>query len=759
MKKYCFGISSVFFKQAQNKYFNLISMVLRSIKCWYSSALFVSAINIFGILSVTTCSNTRDSSLDDRLNELLASMTIEEKIEQMQGGNYAWGDDFNFKTPNNDRLQIPGFIQCNGTRGMSARYSSQNATTFPVAMARAASWDIDLEARVAAVIASEARAWGYNMTFSPCINQLMHPRWGRAQETYGEDSCLLSAFGVAYIKSMQQTPELGENPVLACVKHFAANNIEDTRFFVNAQMDERTLREVYLPAFKNAVQKADVAAVMGAYTQLNGSYCCQNYHLLREILKNEWDFQGFVISDFGAMHSTVDSIVAGLDLEHPYSFFDNPTYVFFENNYYDDIIKYIENGEVDRAPIDDAAKRILRRKLQYNLDYYDLKKGEMPLTDKTMLETPGNIALALETAEKSIVLLKNEGNILPVNRSMVSKIIVIGEYGDTVRTGDLGSSESVSSTGISPYEGIKSAAGEDINVEFQKTVNENTETVSDADCVIVICAYGQREEGEGKPFSIDRRSMSLPDDEVTSIQEAMACNSNVIVVLESGGAIDMKAWADDDPNHENLKAVLMAWYPGMQGGLAIGEILFGDVNPSGKLPQAFPVSENDYPAFNNTSSKVTYNYYHGYRYLDKYAIKPRYPFGFGLSYTTYEYSNLIVEPPIVDDSGFIWVTVDITNAGAMAGDEIVQLYVGFTNTLVSDGIGRPVKELKDFKRVSLAPGETVSVELSLSVEDLAYYDTGTNSWLVEQIEYQLYVGPSSDVEDSNTMIGSFEVKY
>ncbi len=718
--------------------------------------------SVLTVIAFTSCSKSSTNggdSIDDEVEAFLGSMTIQEKIQQMQGGDYAWGDHFNFKTPNNERLQIPGFMMCNGTRGMSARYATENATTFPVAMARAATWDPEIESQVAQIVAVEAKAWGYNMVFAPTINQLTHPRWGRAQETYGEDVCLLSKFGVAYINSVQSQPEDGSNPIISVVKHFAANNIENTRFSVNARLDERTLREVYLPHFKKAVDEANVAVMMTAYNKVNGYYASQNHHMVREILKGEWGFQGMVLSDFGAVHATVDSVEAGLDLEHPFSLGENPYKEFVEGYFYgDELVSSVNDGDVPIDLIDDAVRRILKTKLQYKLDYYDLIGGENPPRDQSLLETDEHVAKALEVAEKSIVLLENKNNTLPLNRSAVSNIVVVGEFANKVRTGDQGSSESVSSSGVSPYMGISSIAGEGVTVTTQVTVEENTAAVAAADYVIVIGAYSHREEGEGKPFANDRVSMALPSDEVTAIKSALANNSNVIVILESAGAVDMKAWADDDANSENLKAVIMAWYPGMRGGTAIGEILFGDVNPSGKLPQAFPVQESDYPVFDTTSYEVKYDYYHGYRYLDKHNIAPRYHFGYGLSYTTYNYSDLQVQEDTVTEDDTVTVTVDVTNTGTIAGDEIVQLYVGFLNSTVADSIGRPVKELKDFKRISLEPNETKTVELQFAVKDLGYYDTDSSSWIYEKMEYQVFVGPSSDISDTNMKTGSFAVQ-
>jgi beta-glucosidase len=704
---------------------------------------------------------TEDEKHLKRAQTLLNSMNVEDKIEQMSGKAFNLVNMYEQET--NDALGIPGTFYLDGPRGARWINTDYGTTAYPVAAARAATWDLDLEQRIGKACGEEVRALGAHVLLAPTINQVIHPRWGRAQETYGEDSFLLGKMGVAFIKGVQSDPPADTYRIQACVKHFAANNIEKSRAKVNAVLGERTLREVFLPHFKMAVDEANVASFMGSYNKVNGQYSCMNKNLLRGILKNEWKFTGYVISDWFAQGNTIGSPDAGLDVEMPFSSgLIHPSYFGSSYFYGPKLVTAVGNGTVSETLIDDAVLRILFTKCKYGMIDYPAVR------DTSKLQTAEHFALAKEAAEKGTVLLKNDA-ILPLSRDdsdlKTHGIVVIGKYANDKNLGDGGSSDAKprpSSIVVTPFEGIQSEAGSGITVSTYETVSSHTTAVRDAGCVIIVCAWTPSDlvsatsgttnvtwEGE----AADRASITLLDRDLTNIQDAIATgNDRIIIIVESGGAVVVSDWIDD------IEALLMAWYGGVEGGTALGEILFGDVNPSGKLCQSFPVSESDLPAFDNTSSTVNYGYYYGYRYLEKHSIAPQYHFGFGLSYTTFEYSNLSIDDSAIGEDGTLTVSVDVENTGSRDGDEVIQLYVGYANTAVDDEWGRPVKQLKAFKRVSVPAGDTVTVELQVKAKDLAYYNTASDTWDVEKMQYELYVGPSSDASDSNMLTSIFTIE-
>jgi beta-glucosidase len=608
---------------------------------------------------------------------------------------------------------------------------------------------------------------GRHVFLAPTINQVTHPRWGRAQETYGEDSFLLGEMGAALVRGVQQPPEDETYGIQACVKHFAANNVEDTRIYINAVLDERTLREQYIRHFKKAVDEG-AACVMASYNRVNGDYACYNDELLRTILKEEWGFTGFVISDWFAKGETGRSPLAGLDVEMPFSSGLFPE-IFDSAYFYGPQLVSAVNAElVSQDYIDEAALRILHAKVKFGvLDYPTQFEPGLTKSQETQL-------LALEAARKGMVLLKNgpqralADDVLPLDAGTISKVAVVGFFANQLNLGDKGSSDAKVQDPelvITPFEGIRDHFS-GTTVTYQD-VTGNESDLEDADAIVVVAAYWpadlQRspasEEGEWK----DRESMELVDlpfpnrSDIRNISAALALKDanpglQVVVVVKSGGAV-VGDWIDD------VDALIMAWFGGMREGQALAEILFGDVNPSAKLSQSFPFEESDLPPYDtNVTGDFPYSYYHGYRWLDKEGITPRYPFGFGLSYTTYAYSNLTVAEPTIASDGTLTVTVDVQNTGPVTGTEVVQLYVGYDNTAVSDEWGRSVKELKAFVRLAdIEPGETRTATLTVDAEDLAYWNTTSDAWEVERMTYQLYVGPSSDVDDPNMQTGSFTV--
>jgi beta-glucosidase len=644
------------------------------------------------------------AAVERRVDDLLAQMTLDEKIEQMHGSGFS---DGMWRTPANERLGLPGFGMLDGPRGVSLL--AGEATSFPVAAARGATWDPALEERVGEAIGAEMRAKGASVLLAPTLNLLRHPRWGRAQETYGEDPLQIGRMGVGFIRGAQRH-------VVATAKHYALNSIEDTRLVVDVRVDERTLREIYLPHFRMAVQEGHVGAVMAAYNKVNGQYCAENYHLLHEILKDDWGFPGFVMSDwFVGTRSTLISAWAGLDVEMPV-----PVY------YGDPLEASVEGGAVPPWVVDEAVRRILRTMLCFRLD------SDPPVPAPDVVQSPAHLDLALEVARKSIVLLRNAGATLPLDG--VASLAVVGDQADTPSLGDTGSSVVTPSFAISPLEGIRARArGTTVtHVAGPPLAADDRTAVAAADAAIVFVSLGSADEGEGSRESGDRFGLGLAPEQDALIAEVAALNPRTVVVLEGGSAITMP-WLDD------VGAVLMAWYPGQLGGEALGDILFGDVNPSGRLPVSFPRAEADLPPFDNRNIRVPYGYFHGYRWLDRRGVAPLFPFGFGLSYTTFAYTNLVLSSATLPTDGRLTMTVDVTNTGGMAGDTVVQLYVGARGSRVE----RARRELRDFARVHLDPGETRTVALGVAAADLAYWDRSRSAWVVEPIVYEVRVGSSS----------------
>lgn len=647
-------------------------------------------------------------ALEQRVEQLLSEMTLEEKVAQMSGTTFISGlyGTEPWNVPGVERLGIPPFKMSDGPRGVGVQDGS---TAFPVAIARGASWDPELERRVGEAQGRELRAIGGNVLLAPTINNLRHPSWGRSQETYGEDVHLLSRFAVASVQGLQKY-------VLANPKHFAANSIERTRFQVDVSLDERTLREIYLPHFRAAVHEGGAASIMSAYNSVNGQFCGENEVLLRGILKGDWGFDGFVLSDF-TLGTHPDSAVNGLDLEMPTA------------NIFRSLLQQVRSGEVPEEVVDDAVRRMVRKKLQYKLD-------KPSAVDESVIASDEHLALAREAAVRGSVLLKNDSNALPLDRSVLTRIAVVGELADAINIGDNGSSSVRPAFVVTPLDGIRAAVGDDVSVDFigTDTLNGNDlATLEAADAVIVVTGLTLDDEGEGLIGAGDRIDLGLSPERVALIQDVAAANARTIVVLEGGGAITMGDWMPD------IEALLMVWYPGQMGGHAIADLLFGIENPSGKLPITFPVSLDQLPEFDNESLAVTYGYFHGYRYVDLNGTDPEFPFGFGLSYTTFSVANLAASQAQASAGDVVRFSVDVTNDGPVAGAEVVQLYVTYPNSSVE----RSVRELKGFAKVELEPGATETVEIELRVNDLAYYDVAASAWALEALEHEVLIGTSS----------------
>lgn len=661
-----------------------------------------------------------EAQIESKIEKTLSKMSLDEKIGQM-AGRYSKNVVLSFiqeitnpdtwDTPANDSLGIPALKCIDGPRGVGMAKS----TCFPVSIARGATWDPGLEKRIGSVIGYETKALGANVALTPCINVLRHPSWGRAQETYGEDPYHLGMMGSFHVTGVQEH-------VMACAKHLAANSIEESRFYVDIRMDERTLQEIYLPHFKMCVD-AGVASFMSAYNDLNGYLCAHNRHLLTDILKEKWGFDGFVVSDWAmAVRDTVEAANAGLDIEMPTG-----------KHFGKKLKREVSRGIVPEKVIDEAVKRILRQKFRF------ISPDKTSGYDRSKVGGKEHAGLALEAAQKGIVLLKNENSALPLQRESIRTIAVIGKLANKANLGDKGSSSVAPPYAVTPLEGIQNRAGGSVNVLYEsgRIISRARRIASDADAVIVVAGLTWLNEGEGAYVYGDRKKLHLSKKYQKLIKAVSEENDRVIVVLEGGSAITMGAWVD------KVEAILMAWYPGMEGGNAIADILFGDVNPSGKLPIVFPKTAGQLFKFNNRAKKVEYGYYHGYRYFDKIGLEPEFAFGFGLSYTEYRYDNLKLDNKEIGKSGKITVQADITNIGKMAGEEIVQLYVGYNGSKVN----RAIRELKAFKRVALQPDETKTVSFELNAKELAYYNMELNDWEIEEIEYIASVGSSSRADD------------
>ncbi|HKU43778.1 MAG TPA: glycoside hydrolase family 3 C-terminal domain-containing protein [Polyangiales bacterium] len=697
-----------------------------------------------------------------------ASLTLPEKADQMRGtpkGNGQYTDIF--RTLDNPAKGIKGFLFRDGPRGVNlaaglASGKQGYATAFPVSMARGASFDMDLEARIGAAIGDETLASGNTMILAPTVNILRHPAWGRAQETYGEDPFLLGRLGSAFVVGAQQY-------VPACVKHYAANNIENGRESANAMMDEQTLREIYARHFEMIVRDGGVACVMAAYNQVNGSHSTQNKHLLTDILRTDFGFKGFTLSDWWAMPGGRDvnaatasanaqeAILAGLDMELPWAL-----------NYVQIEAITGPGRPLTEVNVTDAATRILEQKYRYKVANISGARGrKAPKTTFSGSDSIENnqehIALAQEAALKSMTLLKNDNKTLPIDRTKVKNIAVIGavvtytvadtndqnngriDFAVDPRLGDLGSSrvfaDPAKSTG--PFAGIKNVAGPGIQV-----VSGASAALADqADFVVVVAGLTPQDEGEEYTRAGDRANFALDGKGDGSTQNNLiaqiaAKGKPMVVVLEGGSVIDMP-WLAQVP------AVVMAWYPGMDGGNALGKLLFGDAAFSGKLPITWPKRWEDEPVF-SSGTTTAMDYYLGYRHFDMKRIEPLFPFGHGLSYTTFEYKNLQLPCSSASKDSVVQVSLEVSNTGLVAADEVVFLFVSYPATKQR----RPIKELKGFYRVSVAAGQTKRVTIPLRVSDLKYWDGAANRWNVESGPVKVMVGPSAarlPLEDTFTV--------
>ena len=655
----------------------------------------------------------------------------------------------------NARLGIPAIKMADGPmgvrnwRGTSAITNAAatvpvTSTALPAGIAMASSWDVDLVARGARVVAQEVKAHGRDMILGPTVNINRVPLWGRNFEAYGEDPYLAARLAVAYIKAVQA------EGVIPSVKHFAANNEEYERHRIDESIAERALHEIYFPAFKAAVQEAGVWAVMSAYNKVNGLWCAENPYLLTDTLRKRWGFRGFVISDWGGTYSTGGSINAGLNLEMPGGeamrvWAEKPETKRDGNGAgwltEDRVLAAVAAGQVMQSAVDDAVRRLLR--VMFTAGLFD--KAHLPGGD---VDTAEQRQAARVAANESMVLLKNTG-LLPLSAGKTPKIVVIGPNAAVARTGGGGSSLVRPKYSVTPLEGIREAAGPLADIVYTLgAVMQGEEAAKPApelreeaialarhsDVAIVVVGYAPKLEGEG----FDRQSMDLPAGQDELIEAIAAANKNTVVVVAAGVPVTMTRWIG------RVSAVVYAWYAGQEAGHAIGDVLLGLVNPSGKLPVTFPKTLRDPPAYahypgENLHVEYAEGIYVGYRGFDKHNVEPLFPFGYGLSYTTFAYSGLEISPGKIAAGNIVSVSVKVRNTGARAGAEVVQLYV----QPPASRVDRPLKELKGFGRVMLQPDETQTVAFTLDRSAMSYYDSARHDWVAQPGLFTVLVGASS----------------
>lgn len=670
------------------------------------------------------------------ISHILTEATLEEKVGMMSGAgffkaymedNKVWAARPYRAGGGIERLGIAPFYFTDGPRGVARG----NSTCFPCTMARGATFDPDLEQRIGEVIGIEARAQGCNLSGAVCFNLLRHPAWGRAQETYGEDPCHLGEMGAALAIGIQT------HNVAATVKHFALNSMENARFKVDVEIDERALHEVYLAHFKRAID-AGCATVMSAYNKMNGEYCGQHRVLLTDILRSEWGFDGFVHSDWVMGVYQLYGASAGLDVE-------NPEPRIFGTA----LVEAVERGAIKPEVIERACERILRV-------YYRFACAEDPLPAYGMdlVASPAHIEIALEAAEKSAVLLKNEA-ILPLTIGTIKTLAVLGKLAVAQNTGDNGSSKVCPPYVVTALEGLTRAANA-MGVGSILTGNEDNLSAARiaadaADAVVIVVGNTAIDEGEFIPGDIalggdvpdelrgqaraqtiggDRNNLGLRADQIALIETAADSGKPVVVVIISGSAIMVEEW------HDKVGAILQTFYSGMEGGNALAKLLFGQVSPSGKLPFTVARSADDYPFFDKDADRITYDLWHGYSLLDRDGKPPRYAFGHGLSYASFSYRA--AKARVAGD--IIEVQVSVANDSMVDADEVVQAYVSFPGIAAE----RQPKLLKGFRRVHLPAGMTKTVLIDIDIETLKWRDPTMHKWQLESGEHRVHVGGSSD---------------
>ena len=703
----------------------------------------------------------------DVARALVAALTPEERLWCLDGDAPTWAglgfmtkDDGYHKAPFAagvvDRIGLPGVQFSDGPRGAVIG----NATCFPVTMARGATWDPDLEERVGEAIGRELRALGATLTGAVCVNVLRHPAWGRAQETYGEDPHHVGELGAALTRGLQRH-------VMACVKHFACNSMENARFSVDIEIDDVALHEVYLPHFRRIIDEG-VASVMSAYNSVNGEWCGQNHELLTAILRDEWGFEGFVISDWIlGLRDAATSLTAGLDVEMPFRMVRQQH-----------LGSALEGGAASWTDVDRSVERVIATLLRFE----DILAAEPPPSD--VVGSVEHRQLAREVASRSVVLLRNEvvdgRAVLPLG-AQGGRIAVIGRLADAVNLGDGGSSDVWDLDCHTVLDGLRAACS-DVVHDDGLDPGRAAATASSVDVAVVVVGYTYLDEGEyigstsaemaqllpkgdepdvvahyatqlaalpptTKPQHIagrargfstggDRSSLKLPPSDVALIRAVAAANPRTVVVIQAGSAVVSTEWIDAVP------AVVQAWYGGCQAGPGLADVLLGVVNPSGRLPFSVPVEEADLPAFDRDAKRFVYDQWHGWWHLQRTRTAPAFPFGFGLSYTTFEVSRV----ELVTEADRVIVRGAVGNTGGQDGADVVQVYAHLPD-------GDAPARLVGFTRVEVATGGTAQFEVVVPVDRLARRDPASKSWRPAVGRHEFAVGRfAGDPEATRTHV-------
>jgi beta-glucosidase len=698
---------------------------------------------LLGLLSACGSPEQKAKSTEEKIDSLISQLTIEEKVALIHS-------ESSFASAGVKRLGIPHWVMSDGPHGVRKEHGTDyvpdegvadSVTYLPVGVALASTWNPALGYEYGKVLGREANARGKDVILGPGINIIRTPVNGRNFEYLSEDPYLVSKMVVGYIKGAQ------DQGISACVKHYAANNQETERMQYDVEMSERTLREIYLPGFKAAVQEADVNTLMGSYNKFRGQYCTHNEYLMNTILKGEWGFKGAVISDWGAVHNTMEALNNGTDVEMgtDLSLGSNPNY----GKYFmgDTVVSLVNSGKVDVKLIDDKVRRILR--IMYKTNMFGKRQAGS-------FNTSEHQATALKIAEEAIVLLKND-DVLPLKKASLKTIAVIGANATRKHAGAGGSSQVNAKYEVTALEGIRKIVGENVTIKYApgyeiskdakanpKLIQEAVKAATGADVVIYVGGWihGFSDAWNDNWFdseSVDKPNINLPFGQEELLKAVQKANSKNIVILFGGAATDMTFW------EKQAKAIVQAWYPGMEGGTAMAKILFGETNPSGKLPMTFPKKLQDSPAHangsypgdknNNWKAEYKEGILVGYRYFDTKKVAPLFPFGHGLSYTTFTLENLSVTK--ADKGATLKLTVK--NTGAIAGAEVVQVYVKDDESSVE----KADKELKSFEKVFLQPGESKEIQFTLGEDAFQYYDETKKGWAVEAGKYSILVGTSS----------------
>ncbi len=641
-----------------------------------------------------------------RAKALVAQLTLAEKITEMHGIQDATHNRF---VPGIARLGIPPLVITNGPAGVGPGdpKTQAPATALPAPEALAATWDPNQAASYGRIMGTETADLGANFLEGTDVNVVRVPQNGRTFENYGEDPFLAAQLAAANVRAVQSAGVIGE------VKHFDAYSQENNRFNLNQLIDERTLHEIYDPPFQSAVQQGGAGAVMCAYPAINGTFSCQNNELLDTVLRTDWGFTGFVTSDFGAVHSTVPTVNSGMNLEMP-------TGQFFDTA----LLAAVNSGQVSVSVIDNLLVQRFAEMIKMGL-------FDNPLPAKP-IPAQADGAVSRSIADQGAVLLKNSSGLLPLDPASLHSIAVIGPFAGAAKTGGGGSSHVIPLFTVDPVTGIKNVVGGRATVGFDPGTDlaAAAALAKSSDVAVVMVGDNQTE-------GVDQAGLALSGNQDALVRAVVAANPRTVVVVKSGGPVLMP-WAGQVP------AILEAWYPGEEDGTVVADLLFGKVDPSGKLPLSFPVSPGDvpantpaqYPGVNGTAT-FSEGVFVGYRHYDASNIAPLFPFGFGLSYTSFAFSHLVVGRGA---HGSVSVTADVTNTGRRAGAEVAQLYVGDPSSSL---VPEPPDQLQGFVKVSLGPGQTRRVSFMLTSRSFSFWDTASSSWRVTGGTYRLNVGDSS----------------